>query len=96
MTCTGGGDFGGKHYSRQICELYALLLAIVSPTSQRHLVSMSPVVTTSMLLGVSVALMLCGSITFTIGLLMPWVTSITLLFGLVGTVNTLSSQPLLL
>jgi hypothetical protein len=93
MTCTGGGDFGDKHYSRQSCELYALLLAIVSPASLWHLVSMAPAVTASMLLGASVALMLCGSITFTIGLLMPWVTSITLLFGFVGTVNTLSSPP---
>ncbi|RZC59773.1 hypothetical protein C5167_007066 [Papaver somniferum] len=46
----------------------------------------------SLLLGVSLALMLCGSVTFVIGfILMPWVLGIVLVFYLVGVVSALSS-----
>ncbi|KAK9052686.1 hypothetical protein SSX86_029316 [Deinandra increscens subsp. villosa] len=45
----------------------------------------------SMLLGVSLALMLCGSITFFIGfLLMPWVLGLVMLLYVVGIVSSLS------
>ncbi|CAD6221452.1 unnamed protein product [Miscanthus lutarioriparius] len=55
---------------------------------------MSPAAAASMLLDASVALMLCGSVTFTFALgllLMPWVAGLALLFGFAGAVNTLSS-----
>ncbi|PWZ11488.1 hypothetical protein Zm00014a_007625 [Zea mays] len=97
MTCTGGG---GEHYSRQVRELCALLLAIVSPSPappRQPVTTMSPAAAASMLLGASVALMLCGSVTFAIGfLLMPWVAGLALLFGFAGAVNTLSSSGLFL
>ncbi|KAF9619291.1 hypothetical protein IFM89_006478 [Coptis chinensis] len=45
----------------------------------------------SLLLGVSLTLMLCGSVTFMIGLLlMPWVLGLVILFYFVGVVSTLS------
>ena len=51
-----------------------------------------PAAAASMLLGASVALMLCGSVTFAIGLLlMPWVAGLALLFGFAGAVSNLSS-----
>ncbi|KAG0515928.1 hypothetical protein BDA96_10G319200 [Sorghum bicolor] len=54
---------------------------------------MSPAAAASMLLGASVALMLCGSVSFAIGFfLMPWVAGLALLFGFAGAVNTLSSE----
>jgi hypothetical protein len=54
---------------------------------------MSPVAAAAaMLLGASMALMLCGSVTFAIGfLLMPWVAGLALFFNFVGAVSTLSS-----
>src|SRR5438128_1534420 len=90
MTGTGRGD---EHYSRLVRELCALLFTIVSPaagpgrpgtsppgTGQAG--GVSPAAVASMLLGASMALMLCGSVTFAIGLLlMPWVAGIALLFG---------------
>ena len=93
MTGTAGGVGGGEHYSRQVRELCALLLTIVYPAPPgRASVSMSPAAAASMLLGASVALMLCGSVTFAIGFfLMPWVAGLALLFGFAGAVNTLSS-----
>lgn len=45
----------------------------------------------SLLLGVSLALMLCGSVTFFIGfLLMPWVLGLVMIFYVVGIVSSLS------
>lgn len=45
----------------------------------------------SLLLGISIALMLCGSLTFLIGImLMPWVLGLVMLFYLVGFVSSLS------
>ncbi|WVZ67617.1 hypothetical protein U9M48_016669 [Paspalum notatum var. saurae] len=97
----------GEHHSRLIRELCALLFTIVvSPSSpspspsysapgQRQRgrpAGMSPAAAASMLLGASVALMLCGSLTFAIGLLlMPWVAGLALLFGFAGAVSTLSA-----
>ncbi|KAL6616628.1 hypothetical protein ACP70R_038898 [Stipagrostis hirtigluma subsp. patula] len=99
MTGTAG-DCGGEHYSRLIRELCALLVTIIaSPTAAaeapqrpRSPQGMSPAAAASMLLGASMALMLCGSVTFAIGLfLMPWVVGLALLFGFAGAVSTLSS-----
>ncbi|PAN26776.1 hypothetical protein PAHAL_5G038100 [Panicum hallii] len=89
MTGTGGGD---EHYSRLIRELCALLLTVVPPSPAPAPGRMSPAAAASMLLGASVALMLCGSVTFAIGLLlMPWVAGLALLFGFAGAVSNLSS-----
>ncbi|CAO1947082.1 unnamed protein product [Urochloa humidicola] len=91
------GDGCGEHYSRLIRELCALVLTIVSPSPaapgpRPAPPGMSPAAAASMLLGASMALMLCGSVTFAIGfLLMPWVAGIALLFGFAGAVSTLSS-----
>uniref|UniRef100_A0A0E0JNY9 Uncharacterized protein n=1 Tax=Oryza punctata TaxID=4537 RepID=A0A0E0JNY9_ORYPU len=103
--CGGGGGGGdGEHYSRLIRELCALLVTIISPSASTAAAraqaqapatrspGMSPAAAASMLLGASMALMLCGSVTFAIGfLLMPWVAGIALLFGLAAAVSTLSS-----
>ncbi|KAJ1255296.1 hypothetical protein BS78_K267300 [Paspalum vaginatum] len=85
MTGSASGDRRlGEHYSRLIRELCALLFTIVSlsalaPMQRRqHAPEMSPVAVASMLLGASVALMLCGSVTFAIGV---WVASLALLFS---------------
>lgn len=52
---------------------------------------MSPVGLASLLLGASLALMLCGSVTFMIGfILMPWVIGLVMVFYLVGIVSNLS------
>ncbi|KAK8454359.1 hypothetical protein SEVIR_5G438850v4 [Setaria viridis] len=95
MTGTAGGDGCGEQYSRMIRELCALLLTIVSPSPAalgRPAPGMSPAAAAAMLLGASMALMLCGSVTFAIGLLlMPWVAGLALLFGFAGAVSTLSS-----
>ncbi|XP_040385881.1 uncharacterized protein LOC102707633 [Oryza brachyantha] len=99
----GGGD--GEHYSRLIRELCALLVAVIdtspsaaaAPSSQRRATGpgspgVSPAAAASMLLGASMALMLCGSVTFAIGfLLMPWVAGVALLFGLAAAVSALSA-----
>lgn len=61
---------------------------------QSRLIPMSeitPAGFASMLLGISLALMLCGSITFFIGfLLMPWVLGLVMLLYVVGIVSSLS------
>ncbi|KAL5724871.1 hypothetical protein ACHQM5_008080 [Ranunculus cassubicifolius] len=51
----------------------------------------SPAGFASLLLGVSLALMLCGSVTFVIGfLLMPWVLGLIMVLYFVGIVSNLS------
>ncbi|XP_059656637.1 uncharacterized protein LOC132303415 [Cornus florida] len=51
----------------------------------------SPAGFASLLLGISMALMLCGSVTFLIGfLLMPWVLGLVMVFYVVGIVSSLS------
>ncbi|KAF8390665.1 hypothetical protein HHK36_025192 [Tetracentron sinense] len=51
----------------------------------------SPAGFASLLLGVSLALMLCGSVTFFIGfMLMPWVLGLVMVFYMVGIVSNLS------
>ncbi|CAL5338124.1 unnamed protein product [Camellia sinensis] len=53
--------------------------------------SMSPAGFASLLLGISLALMLCGSVTFFIGfMLMPWVIGLVMFLYVVGIVSTLS------
>lgn len=94
MEETAGGG-GGERHARLIRDLCALLAAIISPASSgprvgRH--GMSPAAAAAMLLGASMALMLCGSVTFAIGfLLMPWVAGVAILFGFAGAVSNLSS-----
>ncbi|XP_077228639.1 uncharacterized protein LOC143861636 [Tasmannia lanceolata] len=93
--------------SRVFYELCALLLSIlhspqlpmtysnpppamsVSRTARRP--EVSPAGFASLLLGISMALMLCGSVTFVIGfILMPWVLGLVMVFYLVGIVSNLS------
>ncbi|XP_065874930.1 uncharacterized protein [Euphorbia lathyris] len=51
----------------------------------------SPAGFASLLLGISLALMLCGSLTFFIGfLLMPWVLGLVMVFYVVGVITTIS------
>ncbi|KAB1201263.1 hypothetical protein CJ030_MR0G004519 [Morella rubra] len=57
-----------------------------SPATQ-----ISPAGFASLLLGISLALMLCGSVTFFIGfLLMPWVLGLVMVFYVAGIVSALS------
>uniref|UniRef100_A0ACD5VMJ0 Uncharacterized protein n=1 Tax=Avena sativa TaxID=4498 RepID=A0ACD5VMJ0_AVESA len=96
----------GGHDARLIRDLCTLLITIIAPVAAavapadarragptgRPLSGMSVAGAVPMLLGVSMALMLCGTMTFTIrSLLMPWVAGVALLFGLAGVVSTLSS-----
>ncbi|KAL6845930.1 hypothetical protein ACP4OV_023378 [Aristida adscensionis] len=80
--------------SRLFYELCALLLTILraSPEGARarpRQVSAAGVA--SMLLGASMALMLCGSVTFMLGFfLMPWVVGLGCVFLFVGFVTNIS------
>ncbi|KAF8378024.1 hypothetical protein HHK36_029357 [Tetracentron sinense] len=63
------------------------------PSSRRPVTTtqISPASIASLLLGISVALMLCGSVTFVIGfILMPWVLGLVMVFFLFGIVSNLS------
>lgn len=52
---------------------------------------MTPAGFASLLLGICLALMLCGSVTFFIGfLLMPWVIGLAMIFSVVGFVSSVS------
>ncbi|NP_001142827.1 uncharacterized protein LOC100275214 [Zea mays] len=86
------------HQSRLLYELCALLLtvlraspddgAVARPLLPRHV---TPAGVASMLLGASMALMLCGSVTFMLGFfLMPWVVGLGFLFLFVGFITNLS------
>lgn len=60
-------------------------------TRQAPLSQITPAGFASLLLGISLALMLCGSITFLLGfLLMPWVFGLVMLFYVAGIVSSLS------
>ncbi|XP_076904680.1 uncharacterized protein LOC143560221 [Bidens hawaiensis] len=85
--------------SKAFYELSALILNLIrySPPSSSIEVStpptrqITPAGLASMLLGVSLALMFCGSITFLIGfLLMPWVIGLVMLLYVAGIVSSLS------
>ncbi|XP_058103134.1 uncharacterized protein LOC131246763 [Magnolia sinica] len=90
--------------SRVIYELCSLLLSILRPPPPSHPIpirssayhpsrrtEVSPAGFASLLLGISLALMLCGSVTFVIGfILMPWVLGLVMFFYFVGLVSNLS------
>ncbi|XP_062194412.1 uncharacterized protein LOC133897633 [Phragmites australis] len=82
------------HQSRLLYELCALLLTILrSPEGPRPLLprQVTAAGVASMLLGASMALMLCGSVTFMLGFfLMPWVVGLGCVFLFVGFVTNLS------
>lgn len=60
-------------------------------SSSLSMAHISPSGFASLLLGVSVALMLCGSVTFFIGfLLLPWVLALIVVFYVVGIVSAIS------
>ncbi|CAN8304128.1 unnamed protein product [Cochlearia groenlandica] len=57
----------------------------------RTVAHISPSGFASLLLGISVALMLCGSVTFFIGfLLLPWVLALVMVFYVAGLVSAVS------
>ena len=59
--------------------------------SQAAAAQISPAGFASLLLGISLALMLCGSVTFFIGfILMPWVLGLVMVFYVAGIVSTIS------
>ncbi|XP_062199411.1 uncharacterized protein LOC133901892 [Phragmites australis] len=88
------------HQSRLLYELCALLLTILRSSQEdgegarpRPLLprQVSAAGVASMLLGASMALMLCGSVAFMLGFfLMPWVVGFGCLFLFVGFVTNLS------
>ncbi|XP_010478052.1 PREDICTED: uncharacterized protein LOC104757050 [Camelina sativa] len=60
-------------------------------SSSPSLAHISPSGFASLLLGISVALMLCGSVTFFIGfLLLPWVLALIMVFYVAGIVSAIS------
>ncbi|KAL0700060.1 hypothetical protein Bca4012_056182 [Brassica carinata] len=62
-----------------------------SSSSSLSMAHISPSGFASLLLGVSVALMLCGSVTFFIGfLLLPWVLALIVVFYVAGIVSAVS------
>ncbi|GMN49267.1 hypothetical protein TIFTF001_018436 [Ficus carica] len=62
-----------------------------SSLSRRSPHQISPAGFASLLLGISLALMLCGSVTFFIGfILMPWILGLVMVFYVVGIVSSLS------
>ncbi|KAI4336565.1 hypothetical protein L6164_015077 [Bauhinia variegata] len=64
-----------------------------TPPSRRSpsTAQISPAGFASLLLGISLALMLCGSVTFFIGfILMPWVLGLFMVFYVAGILSTLS------
>ncbi|KAM5568257.1 hypothetical protein ABKV19_016028 [Rosa sericea] len=86
--------------SRVFYELSALVLSLLrSPptpiqfSDQRPAAAaqISPAGFAALMLGISMALMLCGSVTFFIGfLLMPWVLGLVMVFYVAGVVSSLS------
>ncbi|KAJ8460984.1 hypothetical protein OPV22_033910 [Ensete ventricosum] len=90
---------GGDQPSRLLYELCSLLLEVLRaphlapsrpPARRRVPTRMSPARFASLLLGASLALILCGSVTFLIGfILMPWVVGLVILFYFVGIVSNL-------
>ena len=90
--------------SRVFYELSALVLSILrspptpipysdhSPsTSRTSAAQITPAGFASLMLGISLALMLCGSVTFFIGfMLMPWVLGLVMVFYVAGVVSAIS------
>ncbi|KAL5201395.1 hypothetical protein ABZP36_035749 [Zizania latifolia] len=89
---------GEADQSRAIYELCALLLTILRSPEEGVRAAGRPwprrvtaAGLASMLLGASMALMLCGSVTFMLGFfLMPWVIGLACVFLFVGFVTNLS------
>nr|XP_034921994.1 uncharacterized protein LOC118054490 isoform X1 [Populus alba] len=64
---------------------------VPSTSVRRRLSEITPGEFASLLFGISLALMLCGSVTFFIGfLLMPWVLGLVMVFYVAGIVSTVS------
>ena len=96
----------GDEESRAFYDLSALVLSLLrSPPTPislptqfpdsvypiRPQTQISPSGFASLLLGISVALMLCGSLTFFIGfLLLPWVLALIIVFYVAGIVSAIS------
>ncbi|CAI8598061.1 unnamed protein product [Vicia faba] len=80
--------------SRAFYELSAIVLNLLrsSPPSRRlPPPQITPAGFASMFLGISLSLMLCGSVTFFIGfVLMPWVIGLFMVLYVAGIVTTLS------
>ncbi|QCE13081.1 hypothetical protein DEO72_LG11g74 [Vigna unguiculata] len=92
--------------SRALYDLSALVLNLIRsppaplpfshgvppvPSRRSPLPQISPAGFASLLLGISLTLMLCGSVTFFIGfVLMPWVLGLAMLFYVAGIVSSLS------
>lgn len=104
MRGTRGGH--QDQQSRALYDLSALVLNLIrsppTPLPFSHNVppgasrrspppQISPAGFASLLLGISLALMLCGSVTFFIGfVLMPWVLGLVMLFYVAGILSSLS------
>ncbi|XP_020213518.1 uncharacterized protein LOC109797789 [Cajanus cajan] len=89
--------------SRALHELSSLVLNLIrlpptpvafsddAPAAARPHAQITPAGLASLLLGISLALMLCGSVTFFIGfVLMPWVLGLVMIFYVAGVVSTIS------
>lgn len=89
-----------EQQSRVLYQLCGLLLSILSPPPLSVAVAsppparrpeISPLGFAFLLLGISLALMLCGSVTFVIGfILMPWVLGLVMILYFMGLVSNLS------
>ncbi|XP_022636596.1 uncharacterized protein LOC106762821 isoform X1 [Vigna radiata var. radiata] len=90
----------GDQQSRVFCELSALVFNLLRspplmpdspPRRSTAGAQITPAGFASLLLGISVALMLCGSVTFFIGfMLMPWVLGLMMVFYVAAIVSALS------
>ncbi|KAH9626426.1 hypothetical protein KSS87_018729 [Heliosperma pusillum] len=80
--------------SRALQDLSSLVLNILRDSRRRRSTvpqQITPAGFASLMLGISLTLMLCGSVTFFIGfLLLPWVVGLVMLFYLVGLLSGLS------
>ncbi|XP_020591363.1 uncharacterized protein LOC110032168 [Phalaenopsis equestris] len=83
----------------ELCSLVLALLrsphiffrSVGAPCGSPQRLEISRAGLASLFLGVSLALMLCGSITFVLGcILMPWVIGFVIVFYLLGIVSSLS------
>ncbi|CAM0952263.1 unnamed protein product [Alopecurus aequalis] len=91
-TATAAAAAAEARQSRMLYELSALLLTILRPPGDEGPRQVSAAGVASMLLGASMALMFCGSLTFMLGFfLMPWVLGLACVFLFVGFLTNLSS-----
>lgn len=94
-----------QEFNRVFCELSSLILSVIrylpgpdfssgeeSLVIQRRLPPMTPGGFAALLMGVSMAMMLCGSVTFFIGfMLLPWVLCLVMVLYVVGVLSSLST-----